>query len=207
MLILVFRLPSLIISQFYFKCSLLTQAQKGVRGFVTDEEGRGIHGARISISNRRHDIFSAKDGDYWRLLVPGAYDVTATAVGHEPQTKSIIVEAGDATKVDFKLKRLTVLKSLHHQESEEEAFNLYQMQRQANDQLTMSAANEGSVNNKHVDDLDRSGINFGTDQSLLLDAGRPKRSFLTPMFSQLQFRPAMTNTLGQEQNSKLDRPR
>lgn len=191
------------------KYFLLTQAHKGIHGFVTDEDGKGIEKVRISIANRRHDIFSSKDGDYWRLLVPGAYDVTATAVGHEPQTKSIIVETGDGTTVDFKLKRLTVLKSIHHQESEEEAFNLYQMQRQANDQLAMSTGNEGPANAKGLDDFERPGMNF--DQSLLLDAGRPKRSFLNPMFSQLQFRPpVMPNTLEhlQEQRSRTpDRPR
>lgn len=187
----------------------IEQAHKGIHGFVTDEDGKGIEKVRISIANRRHDIFSSKDGDYWRLLVPGAYDVTATAVGHEPQTKSIIVETGDGTTVDFKLKRLTVLKSIHHQESEEEAFNLYQMQRQANDQLAMSTGNEGPANAKGLDDFERPGMNF--DQSLLLDAGRPKRSFLNPMFSQLQFRPpVMPNTLEhlQEQRSRTpDRPR
>lgn len=189
---------------------LYTQAHKGIHGFVTDEDGKGISGARISISNRRHDIFSAKDGDYWRLLVPGAYDVTATSVGHEPETKSIIVDNGEATKVDFKLKRLTVLKSLHHQDSQEEAFNLYQMQRQANDQLTMYSPPLGygpPLNNRRQDELERSGMNI--DQSLLLDAGRPKRSFLNPLTSQMQLNPAMTpiNLESISPSNRLDRPR
>ena len=187
----------------YVYPSFSSQAHKGISGFVTDEDGKGIGGARVSISNRRHDIFSAKDGDYWRLLVAGAYDVTATAVGHEPQTKSIIVDTGEATKVDFKLKRLTVLKSLHHQDSEEEAFNLYQMQRQANDQLTMTSSL--GYAGAHQNELERPGMNI--DQSLLLDAGRPKRSFLNPFVSSM-FSPAVTtNSFGVDPSNKPDRPR
>jgi hypothetical protein len=105
---------------------------------------------------------------------------------------------------------LTVLKSLHHQDSEEEAFNLYQMQRQANDQLTMTSPAlvfaGPPLNSRHQYELERPGINI--DQSLLLDAGRPKRSFLNPFGSQLQFSPELTsNNFGVSPSNKPDRPR
>lgn len=120
------------------------------------------------------------------------------------------MDTGEATKVDFKLKRLTVLKSLHHQDSEEEAFNLYQMQRQANDQLTMISPSLGyagpPLNGKQQGEIERPGMNI--DQSLLLDVGRPKRSFLTPFSPQMGIGSAITaNTFGVNPSNMPDRPR
>ena len=34
-----------------------------------------------------HDVTSVHDGDYWRLLTPGEYEITAYKTGFEPQTK------------------------------------------------------------------------------------------------------------------------
>lgn len=120
------------------------------------------------------------------------------------------MDNGDATKVDFKLKRLTLLKSLHYQDSEEEAFNLYQMQRQANDQLTMASSVPGyavpPLNMGHQDELERPGMNV--DHSLLLDAGRPKRSFLNSLGSHIQYTPEIaSNNFGVDPSNKPERPR
>jgi hypothetical protein len=84
------------------------------------------------------------------------------------------------------------------------------MQRQANDQLTMTSSALGfpgpPLNSRRLDEVERPGMNI--DQSLLLDAGRPKRSFLNPLASQMQFTPAMTsNNLGVLPSNKPDRPR
>ena len=36
--------------------------------------------------------FSVHDGDYWRLLTPGEYEVTVVAEGYEPETKLVEVD-------------------------------------------------------------------------------------------------------------------
>lgn len=81
------------------------QVHKGVKGFVKDSQGSPIPGAAIQVDNRRKEVFTAKDGDYWRLLLPGGYKVTATAKGYEPLTKEITVKEGDAAELNFVLKK------------------------------------------------------------------------------------------------------
>merc|ERR1712051_734717 len=80
-------------------------AHMGVKGTVTDEStGKGIPNALIQTTNvtrigkgqRRsdlinHDVTSVHDGDYWRLLTPGEYEITASAEGYEPSTKLVEV--------------------------------------------------------------------------------------------------------------------
>lgn len=86
---------------------IFTQVHKGVKGFVKDSQGSPIPGAAIHVDNRRKEVITAKDGDYWRLLLPGGYKVTATARGYEPQTKEITVTDRDAAELNFVLKKST----------------------------------------------------------------------------------------------------
>ncbi|RUS78696.1 hypothetical protein EGW08_013551, partial [Elysia chlorotica] len=78
---------------------------KGVKGFVRDESNQAVYNASISVRGIDHVIHSAQDGDYWRLLVPGTYELTASATGYEPQTIVVKVPTiGAAVEVDFTLK-------------------------------------------------------------------------------------------------------
>lgn len=76
-----------------------------MKGFVKDSQGSPIPGAAISVDNRRKEILTARDGDYWRLLLPGGYKVTAAARGYEPLTKEVTVTDGDAVELNFVLKK------------------------------------------------------------------------------------------------------
>ncbi|KAJ0006591.1 hypothetical protein NQD34_013864 [Periophthalmus magnuspinnatus] len=82
-------------------------AHRGIKGTVTDEEGNAVKGARISVRGIRHDVTTAEDGDYWRLLTPGIHIVSAHAPGFARSLKKVHLPPNmhTAGRVDFTLQR------------------------------------------------------------------------------------------------------
>ncbi|XP_073676241.1 probable carboxypeptidase X1 [Garra rufa] len=71
----------------------MEQVHRGIKGVVKDKDTEaGIADAVIKVDDIDHHIRSAFDGDFWRLLNPGDYDVTVTAEGYMPATRSCRVE-------------------------------------------------------------------------------------------------------------------
>jgi len=81
----------------------IKQVHKGVKGFVKDSEGSAVSKAKIKVIGRDHDITATEQGEYWRLLVPGEYQLLASAVGYNSQLKNVIVGNGNAMQVNFTL--------------------------------------------------------------------------------------------------------
>ncbi|XP_036407071.1 carboxypeptidase Z-like isoform X1 [Megalops cyprinoides] len=90
--------------------SFVESVHRGIKGIVKDEDGNGIKGARISVRGIRHDIITAENGDYWRLLTAGIHILTASAPGYSKVMKKIHLPSRmqKAGRVDFVLKK-TVL--------------------------------------------------------------------------------------------------
>ncbi|XP_012216053.2 carboxypeptidase D-like [Linepithema humile] len=86
-------------------------SRKGIHGTVSSSIGTPVSHAKISVEGRKHDIYTAEGGDYWRLLLPGKYNVTVTAMGYETLTQNIAVspygeDIGDGeVTLDFTLMR------------------------------------------------------------------------------------------------------
>ncbi|XP_029784993.1 carboxypeptidase D isoform X1 [Suricata suricatta] len=84
----------------------MKQVHQGVKGFVLDAtDGRGILNATISVAEINHPVTTYKTGDYWRLLIPGTYKITASARGYNPVTKNVTVKSEGAIQVNFTLVR------------------------------------------------------------------------------------------------------
>jgi carboxypeptidase D len=82
----------------------LWQVHRGAKGFVYDNEtSLPIHGARLRVDDRAHEVTTAVDGDYWRLLVPGNYQVTVNADGYRGVTARVTVLEGRAVTYNFTL--------------------------------------------------------------------------------------------------------
>ncbi|XP_031730983.1 adipocyte enhancer-binding protein 1 [Anarrhichthys ocellatus] len=84
--------------------SFIEQVHRGIKGVVRDVEGTPLHNATVSVEGIRHDVKTAAGGDYWRLLNPGEFRVTAKADGYTPQTRLCMVgyDSG-ATSCSFSL--------------------------------------------------------------------------------------------------------
>jgi len=57
----------------------LETAQMGVRGIIQDAAGHPLEGAEVLVSGIEHPIRTTKRGEYWRLLVPGKYNLSVKA--------------------------------------------------------------------------------------------------------------------------------
>lgn len=86
----------------------IEQVHQGIKGMVTDENNNKVAGAVISVAGVGHDITSGEHGDYFRLLLPGTYTVTASSDGYQPQTQIVTVGPAGPTVVHFQLKQTTV---------------------------------------------------------------------------------------------------
>lgn len=86
--------------------NFMKEIHKGIKGMVVDSVTRQPLEAMLSIENHDYDsseIFSRPQGDFYRLLLPGTYTMTATAPGYRPKTMTITVGNDTATNVVFEL--------------------------------------------------------------------------------------------------------
>ncbi|XP_078131948.1 carboxypeptidase Z-like isoform X1 [Sander vitreus] len=87
--------------------TFMEAAHLGIKGVVKDEEGNAVKGARISVRRIQHDVTTAENGEYWRLLTPGIYVVSASAPGYARAMKKVHLppRMHTAGRVDFVLQK------------------------------------------------------------------------------------------------------
>lgn len=79
--------------------------QLGVRGTVKGINGQPV-AANITVQgNTRIMITNPNHGDYYRLLTPGSYTVTASAIGYRSQSSNVVIPANQYEQIvlDFTL--------------------------------------------------------------------------------------------------------
>ncbi|XP_046724721.1 carboxypeptidase D, b isoform X1 [Silurus meridionalis] len=80
----------------------------GLRGYVKTSSGMGILGSNISVTGMDHVTTTGMFGDYYRLLLPGTYTITASSYGYLPSTvNNVTVTEGRATPLNFTLMDLS----------------------------------------------------------------------------------------------------
>lgn len=86
----------------------MEQVHRGIKGVVRDKDtGAGIADAIIKVDDIDHHIRSVADGDYWRLLNPGEYRVTAAAEGYFPSSRTCqVMYDYYPTICDFRLTKM-----------------------------------------------------------------------------------------------------
>ena len=68
-----------------------------------DKDGGPLAGARIIVGDRTKKIRTQKDGDFWRLLVPGTYNIRVAKRGYLNARKTVTVYPEMSTFVNFTL--------------------------------------------------------------------------------------------------------
>ena len=85
--------------------SYMEAVHLGVKGLVLDANNNSIHGAYVSVEGINYNVTTTERGEYWRLLLPGEYTLTASASGFQSMRTSITVKDGETTRHVFRLPR------------------------------------------------------------------------------------------------------
>lgn len=54
----------------------------GVKGIVANDKGEPVLDADVVIEGIAHNVTTSNRGEYWRLLLPGTYEMYAVAFGY-----------------------------------------------------------------------------------------------------------------------------
>lgn len=97
---------------FFLSAPASGQATGSIAGTVTEAPALPLSGARVTVVGVPRAAITDERGQY-RLdgLAAGSYQVTATALGHEPASRTVRVTAAATTNADFALRRGSVLLS------------------------------------------------------------------------------------------------
>lgn len=83
--------------------AFLAEANKGVKGIVTDSLGAPIPNAKLKIKGRDFSFRGSGRGEFWRVLLPGRYVLQASASGYSHVEKDFIVEPDQVTILNIRL--------------------------------------------------------------------------------------------------------
>ncbi|XP_057291171.1 carboxypeptidase D-like [Hydractinia symbiolongicarpus] len=85
----------------------MQQVHIGIKGVIKDEANdTGIPNAVVEITGREKNIKAWSTGEYWRLLLPGIYNMRVSAPGYITKSKIVKVHRGlNAQIINFSLEK------------------------------------------------------------------------------------------------------
>jgi len=86
----------------------LGEAHRGVKGFVKDERAVPIEGAAMKVKGRDVGFQTTKEGEFWRILLPGIYTMEVFAEGYRPRDIQFAIVEQNPT-----LLNITLVADLH----------------------------------------------------------------------------------------------
>lgn len=81
----------------------LGEAHRGVKGFVKDENAIPIEGAAMKVKGRDVGFQTTKEGEFWRMLLPGIYTMEVFAEGFQPREVQFAIVEQNPTLLNITL--------------------------------------------------------------------------------------------------------
>jgi len=81
----------------------LGEAHRGVKGFVKDEGFNPIEGASMKVRGRDVGFQTTKEGEFWRILLPGIYTMEVFADGFAPREVQFAIVEQNPTMLNITL--------------------------------------------------------------------------------------------------------
>jgi hypothetical protein len=93
---------------------------------VTNANDEAVLDADVVVVGIGHNVTTSNKGEYWRLLLPGEYEMYATAYGYRPSDLvKVVVEAGRTAVRNFTLQRTPPEKDSRSTSSISSSFSLF----------------------------------------------------------------------------------
>ena len=84
----------------------MQQVHMGVKGLVMNKHGQPIANVSVVIEGNIKTVLTTSTGEYWKLLMPGKYNISACNV-----KVPVEVRAGRVTRIYFKIEKCPYIRS------------------------------------------------------------------------------------------------
>lgn len=85
--------------------NFIKEAHRGIKGIVSDAfTGSPLSNVTIHVANRTHNVSTSSYGDYFRILMPGYYEIHYERAGYLPEKVFATVDSTMAQIINIKLK-------------------------------------------------------------------------------------------------------
>jgi carboxypeptidase M len=127
----------------------LGEAHRGVKGFVKDDTAQPIEGASMKIKGRDVGFQTTKEGEFWRILLPGIYTMEVFAEGYQPRELQFAIVEQNPT-----LLNITLFDEINNNRLDQDGENSIQTKVDLGEDLKDKADLEDEDGEEYVDEDD-----------------------------------------------------